>query len=109
MAIDIKNIAIDESVVTVPFAGEKVEFAYRLSVITTESMEALEASDDEFKAVTDFLVGALIRWDVESDGKPLKITSDNIRKTPIHLQRAIMKGIMEDEAEGEAQGNSVDG
>lgn len=106
MAIDISNLAVDESTVTVKFAGGEAIVTYKLSAITARHLTEIEESDNEAKAMTEFLVGAIKSWDIMKGKKPLEITAENIAIMPLHLLRAIVQEIMGDSAEGEAPGNS---
>lgn len=109
MPIDIQAISVDHSTVDVHFGGDSAKVKYKLSAITTEAIEKIDASDQDADEVIGFVRDIVIEWDLLAGGKPIPFDMEPMKKIPLGILKQIMQKVLEDSGEGEEQGNSDDG
>jgi hypothetical protein len=109
MPIDIQAISRDHSTVTIHFGGDSAKVKYKLSAVTTEAIEKIDASDQDADEVIGFIRDVILEWDLLAGGETIPFEMEPMKKIPLGILQKTMKGILEDSGEGEGQGTSDDG
>ena len=103
MPIDLSSLVADHAVTTVTFGGSTAKIVYKPSYVTQESIEKLDSEED---GNIQFLVNAIISWDIMAGPKKkVPLTVDAIKKLPLSLVRSVTLSILggKDDSEGSGE------
>jgi len=109
MPISVANLAAKQKDLTIDIDGDALLVVYRPAAITPESVEMMSGAttfDDVFKVLKE----SLISWDLlGTDGAPLPIEEEALRKLPLRFLSQVTRGMMTDVQPGEVRGGSFGG
>jgi hypothetical protein len=86
MPLDLNQVAAKRAVTTVTYQGQTAQLTFNPSYLTAENVMAARNGDS---GLTNFLMEAIVDWDIRRATKKVPIKEVEIRKLPLGLVRAI--------------------
>lgn len=93
--MDLKSVLAATATDTVDFAGQTMTITFKPLLMTQERAVAI-VTDDQ---VIEFVLEALITWDLKKGGRKLPINEKTLRSIPFRLVAAIYNKITFSQAE----------
>lgn len=98
MPLDLAQLQSKSARVNVQVAGETIVVDYRPERYTLGTIHAIQnlAGEDQVDKLVEILEDLLVAWDITDDGTALIISEASLRRMPMLILNAILRGIAGD-------------